>query len=57
MTQQIFNEIESMKANNVSVNDMAIRLSGKFAIGIEIARQWISTAALANGLGLSLSDI
>ena len=55
MTKQIFNEIENMKANNVNVSDMAMALSGKFGMSIEIARQWVTTSALANGLGLSLS--
>ena len=56
MTKQIFNEIENMKANNVNVSDMAMALSGKFGMSIEIARQWVTTSALANGLGLSLSE-
>ena len=53
MTKQIFNEIENMKANNVNVSDMAMALSGKFGMSIEIARQWVTTSALANGLGLN----
>lgn len=56
MTKQIFNEIENMKANNVNVSDMAMALSGKFGMSIEIARKWVTTSALANGLGLSLSE-
>ena len=57
MTQQIFLEIENMRSKNVSVGDMATSLSGKFRIDIETARLWITTAALANGLGVSLEDL
>jgi hypothetical protein len=54
MAKQIFSEIENMKANNVSINDMADILASKF--GIDNAREWVSTYALANSLGVKATD-
>ena len=43
--------------NNINLNDMVNILSENFKISIESAKQWISTAALANSLGLNLLEI
>lgn len=54
MAQKIFNEIDMLKSDNIS--DMAVSIGDKFGMSLEFARQWVTTYALANGLGLKASD-